>query len=788
MTLTVDFDSLPRTFYMPTGGSVVVRFIDKSVTTNGVVNSWAWTFGDTGTASTQNPSHTYTAAGTYDVSLTCNDSGGTGATAVTKTAWIKIEAGTFTPPAQNTAFRNITIFVYERSSEAAPKGTCICRAKTAACNLFFTNLQVQGYITKAGKATFDVTNAGGGTADEIDLFESGTVGRYKNVAIIAGYDVIWSGKMTIANKELMSQPSTTPQKAMYHCEAYSDIKKLADWNIIAANQSTQVGKSAGQLAALICATNSGEPDFIGTRGGFIDPSGTALQMTLSDTDKLTAFSTLTGATDYDWRTRMETMLFQYATFNGTNLTTITSAGLTTNALIGSWILFPTTNYLLSGTSTPNYSGVLAWGRITANDATTITAAVSGAATVPLATDKCLIVQVPLLDVSSDLAETTAVRSFTNNLNVVKFANSDNKDDLFTKAIVKGKDTVTGKTEAVSVAAVTLFDSSKMVFGHSTIITYRTMGYVAGYEEGAADAGASSYIYLSGWGWANPSVSSFGVWYALAVTPTTGGSYGAGNQFKNPTEMTWQGQKVTQITYNASALSAAWKTVGSMAFYYYSNGTVYGMPIYVKSYSDIDWSTGAMSGQPQLKVGFELYTIYGTTTTSAGTDAVYGPYILHYPPVGSNIPYPHGPGCIIWRNSYYSETSPVAGSAVAVNGIINKTIQSDEGNTKGDFEVMAANALIQGSQYYQKSTMSVSYYQFTANRVRDGVQLTGPAMIREGQRIAIVPATGVTAISRQVVGWEFDASTMTFKLTLGDYIKDIYNTINANTAATQKALI
>jgi hypothetical protein len=301
--------------------------------------------------------------------------------------------------------------------------------------------------------------------------------------------------MTIANKELMSQPGTAPQKATYHCEAYSDIKKLADWNIIAANQSTHVGKSPGQLLSLICATNSGEPDFIGTRGGFIDPSGSALQMTLSDIDKLTAFSTLTGATDYDWRTRMETMLFQYATFNGTNLTTITSAGLTTNALIGSWILFPTGNYLLSGTSTPNYSGVLAWGRITANDATTITAAVSGAATVPLATDKCLIVQVPRLDFSSDLAETTAVRSFTNNLNVVKFTNSDNKDDLFTKVVVKGKRVDTGTTITSSFAAVTPWITAENRFTDSTYISHRTMGYVYGTQDNV-DA-STSYIFLVG---------------------------------------------------------------------------------------------------------------------------------------------------------------------------------------------------------------------------------------------------------------------------------------------------
>ncbi|MEN6396727.1 MAG: PKD domain-containing protein, partial [Methanoregula sp.] len=344
MTLTVDFDALPRTFYMPTGGSVKVRFVDKSTTTNGVVNSWAWTFGDTGTASTQNPTHTYSAAGTYTVALTCNDSGGTGNTTTTKTAWIVIRAGTFSPPSPASAYRNISLFVYERSSETSPKSTCICRTKTGACNLYYQNLTINGAITKAGKATFQIVNSGSATANEIDLFESGTVGRYKNIAIVAGYDVIWSGKITKADKELKSQPGTSPQKAVYTCEAYSDIRKLSDWNVISGNRGTQT-QTPGRLTALILATNSGEPDFIGTRGGFIDYSGAKISQTLSDIDKLSAFTTLTSATDYDWRTRMETMLFQYATFNGTDTVTITSAGLTAGALVGNWLLFPTENYL-----------------------------------------------------------------------------------------------------------------------------------------------------------------------------------------------------------------------------------------------------------------------------------------------------------------------------------------------------------------------------------------------------------------------------------------------------------
>lgn len=35
--------------------------------------TWAWTFGDGGTATTQNPTHTYTAPGTYNVTLTVTD-------------------------------------------------------------------------------------------------------------------------------------------------------------------------------------------------------------------------------------------------------------------------------------------------------------------------------------------------------------------------------------------------------------------------------------------------------------------------------------------------------------------------------------------------------------------------------------------------------------------------------------------------------------------------------------------------------------------------------------------
>ena len=56
----------------PTAGEypLVVAFTDMSSNTP---TSWSWTFGDGGTSTAQNPSYTYTAAGTYTVSLTATN-------------------------------------------------------------------------------------------------------------------------------------------------------------------------------------------------------------------------------------------------------------------------------------------------------------------------------------------------------------------------------------------------------------------------------------------------------------------------------------------------------------------------------------------------------------------------------------------------------------------------------------------------------------------------------------------------------------------------------------------
>lgn len=51
-------------------------FTDSSSDSDGSLTSWAWDFGDGGSSTQQNPSHTYAAGGSYTVTLTVTDNGG----------------------------------------------------------------------------------------------------------------------------------------------------------------------------------------------------------------------------------------------------------------------------------------------------------------------------------------------------------------------------------------------------------------------------------------------------------------------------------------------------------------------------------------------------------------------------------------------------------------------------------------------------------------------------------------------------------------------------------------
>ncbi len=78
----------------PTSGAapLAVQFTDTST---GSPTSWAWDFGDGSTATTQNPAHTYSAAGTYTATLRATNAAGTSAPA---TQTITVSAAPPPPP------------------------------------------------------------------------------------------------------------------------------------------------------------------------------------------------------------------------------------------------------------------------------------------------------------------------------------------------------------------------------------------------------------------------------------------------------------------------------------------------------------------------------------------------------------------------------------------------------------------------------------------------------------------------------------------------------------------
>ena len=80
----------------PTTGPATLTTTFTDTSTNSPT-SWAWTFGDGTTSTLQHPSHTYSAAGTYTVSLKATNAGGSNT--LTRTGYITVSTTTAAPVA-----------------------------------------------------------------------------------------------------------------------------------------------------------------------------------------------------------------------------------------------------------------------------------------------------------------------------------------------------------------------------------------------------------------------------------------------------------------------------------------------------------------------------------------------------------------------------------------------------------------------------------------------------------------------------------------------------------------
>ena len=113
----------------PTSGSfpLVVQFSDQSTNTP---TGWSWTFGDGGTSSAQNPSRTYTAAGTYTVTLTASNA--YGSDGETKVGYITVSdpSNLYASLPFSEGFESGSLSQYWTTSSPAPGRILVTTANT----------------------------------------------------------------------------------------------------------------------------------------------------------------------------------------------------------------------------------------------------------------------------------------------------------------------------------------------------------------------------------------------------------------------------------------------------------------------------------------------------------------------------------------------------------------------------------------------------------------------------------------------------------------------------------
>ena len=175
----------------PTSGSypLEVAFTDQS---SGNPTSWSWTFGDGGTSTAQNPSHEYTAAGVYTVSLTATSA--YGSDGETKTDYI-----TVTEP-------GVTTFVTangETSVVGSVSGTFANTAASDGVNQVITEVAYTGHPRKTysyleHRWSFDLP-AGGEATFHLEASRSDNSDGDNMVFAYSTDGAIWTNLATVSS-------------------------------------------------------------------------------------------------------------------------------------------------------------------------------------------------------------------------------------------------------------------------------------------------------------------------------------------------------------------------------------------------------------------------------------------------------------------------------------------------------------------------------------------------------------------------------------------------------------
>jgi len=172
-----------------TTSNLTATFTDASTDSDGTIASRSWNFGDGGTSTATNPSRTYAAAGTYNVSLTVTDNAGA---TNTLTRAVTVTAAANVAPTANFSFSTSGLTASFTDGSSDSDGTIASRSWTFGDG--GTSTATNPSRTYAAAGTYNVTltvtdNSGATNA----ITKAVTVTAPANVAPVANFSFTTSG-------------------------------------------------------------------------------------------------------------------------------------------------------------------------------------------------------------------------------------------------------------------------------------------------------------------------------------------------------------------------------------------------------------------------------------------------------------------------------------------------------------------------------------------------------------------------------------------------------------------
>jgi len=659
----------------------------------------------------------------------------------------------------------ISVLIYNDSDSML-----VNRTPWAGSSYYLLTPKTVDQIDKIGTATFSLLDLGEATATEISLRQEGNY-----VLFVLGNAVIFSGRIRRVTQNTQNGYDTTTRIKQWDVECDSDLARLQSSKVAASVLSTYgstIYGNAGYIAGLILTPNSGERDVRGTISSIGNKMFYNLNTSTSTEDvgsKYDHITLLQSQTNFDLRCRSDDFYFAYNSYSA-GVLTFTGASFDTDEFVGMYVLF-------CATSTQN--GVMTYGVVTDNDATTITITPVGGANAA-ATGYVLIHKGFLVDFSQDLSQASAIKNFDVNKDVFDFSDNDDKRKLITKISVDGKDN-SGKTINVSLAAVHGYDETTQFFKDSTFITYKTDAYI--YKNGylvnqgggvytLANDIPSNEMWLYGWDIIGLAYDVSAHKYAIVFPYSSATSF---NLFSITSGFT----DASGVKYSKVILAGA----ATFSKDYSGGAYLLASRFYVDDNSVI--------GTNACLIGEEPLTI-----SAVGTDGTYGDYLeIATPPTNrlmgtTKKSYPHGVGALVARTNY-TEASPESDSAIALYGKYQETRTVDTNTTFGDLEAYATNLLLGLGNFYKKATcwgpVVLDTVPITGSTYKGVTEPNRNVPPRPCDRLSFTEYTGATAVEYQTVGITIDMDSQIISYELGDYEKNVFTSLKQNTSGINNTL-